>query len=32
MFSEVDELIIEFKKKVPDVIRYAELLKESADL
>lgn len=32
VFSKVDELIIEFKKKVPDVIRYAELLKESADL
>lgn len=29
VFSKVDELIIEFKKKVPDVIRYAELLKES---
>lgn len=32
VFSKVDELVIEFKKKVPDVIRYAELLKESADL
>lgn len=32
VFSKVDELIIEFKKKIPDVIRYAELLKESADL
>lgn len=29
VFSKVDELIIEFKKKVPDVIRYAELLKEN---
>ena len=29
VFSKVDELIIEFKKKVPNIARYVELLKES---
>lgn len=29
VFEKVDDLIIEFKKKVPDVVSYVEVLKES---
>jgi len=29
VFSKVDDLITEFKKKVPDIMKYAELLKDS---
>lgn len=32
VFDNVDDLITEFKEKVPDILTYAELLKESADL
>lgn len=32
VFDNVDDLITEFKEKVPDILTYAELLKESDDL